>query len=91
MKQTFGTILILVICFLIGFSKSKTLKNITEAQVIDVKQISEEAGHGHCGNDWLVAPNYLGIVQSTYIRCPTNKLKSVKFGYCFKKHVVFYL
>ena len=24
-------------------------------------------------------------------RCPTNKLKSVKFGYCFEKHVVFYL
>ena len=66
MKQAFGTILILI-CFLIGFSKSKTLKNITEAQVIDVKQISEEAGHGHCGNDWLVTPNYLGIVESTYI------------------------
>ena len=26
-----------------------------------------------------------------YIRCPTNKLKSDKFGYCFEKHVVFYL
>ena len=57
MKQTFGTILTLI-CFLIGFSKSKTLKNITDA-----KQISEEAGHGHCGNDWLVAPNYLGMVE----------------------------
>ena len=30
-------------------------------------------------------------VSTVYIRCPTNKLKSVKFGYCFEKHVVFYL
>ena len=28
---------------------------------------------------------------NTQTRCPTNKLKSVKFAYCFEKHVVFYL
>ena len=69
MKQIFGKILILI-CFLIAFSKSKTLENITEDQAIDVKQISlinsneiksEKAGDGRCGyNHWLDTPDYIG-------------------------------
>ena len=67
MKQIFSRILILI-CFLIAFSKSKTLENnITADQVKDVKQISlieiksEKARHGRCGyNDWVDTPDYLG-------------------------------
>ena len=63
MKQIFSRILILI-CFLIAFSKSKTLENnITEDQVKDVKQISliEIKGYGRCGyNDWVDTPDHLG-------------------------------
>ena len=67
MKQIFSRILILI-CFLIAFSKSKTLENnITADQVKDVKQISlieiksEKAGYGRCGyNDWVDTPDHLG-------------------------------
>ena len=71
MKKIFSRTLILI-CFLIAFSKSKTLENnITEDHVNDVKQISlieiksERAGYGRCGyNDWVDTPDYLG---SSYI------------------------
>ena len=76
MKQIFSRILILI-CFLIAFSKSKTLENnITADQVKDIKQISlieiksEKAGYGRCGyNDWVDTPDYLGsrYIISTYL------------------------
>ena len=71
MKQIFSRILILI-CFLIDFSKSKTLENITEDQAIDVKQISlinsneikskkAEEATGNCAYGWIDAPYNLGI------------------------------
>ena len=75
MKKIFSRTLILI-CFLIAFSKSKTLENnITEEHVNDVKQISlieikserARAGSGRCGyNDWVDTPDYLGSRLSIF-------------------------
>ena len=73
MKKIFSRSLILI-CFLIAFSKSKTLENnITEDHVNDVKKISlieiksERAEFGRCGyNDWVDTPDYLGSRLSIF-------------------------
>ena len=64
MKQTFSTIFVLL-CFLLAFSKSKTIKVETDVGN-DSKEIkskkSEESGQ--CGYGWLDAPYYLGKLFS---------------------------